>query len=182
MTDWGAHHIDIAQWALDADGSGPVEVECVSRTEPEAGEHSYNTHPNFEVKCTYAGGVPVHVMSDGENGVHFEGEDGWLFVSRGDLKASDEKLIKEPLGADAQRLEVATDHAQNFVDGVHSRQQPICGPVVGGGSVIVCHIAAIACRLNNKFTWDPKAHTSDNDEVNAMLTRERREPWVLPTL
>ena len=179
MTDWGAHHIDIAQWALDADGSGPVSLEPISQTKPNPDPNSYNTHPNFEVKCTYANGVPVHVMSDGENGIHFEGEDGWIFVSRGKLNASKEELLKEPLAKDAERLEVATNHAQNFADCVRSRKQPICNVNVGGGSVIVCHIGTIAIRLNKALKWDPKKYEFDNADANAMLSRKRRGKWQL---
>jgi predicted dehydrogenase len=214
MTDWGAHHLDIAQWALGMDGSGPVAVELVEATKPFAGPDGYNCHKDFKVKYTYANGVEMYAMSrhgtnpktelvdkdgkvmtqrlrsggtrvnkvDGDtNGVLFEGEGGMIFVSRDVLYASDPKLLTEPLKPDAAPLYPSrpTNHFQNFVDCIRSREKPICSEIVGGGSVIVCHIGTIALRSGKKFKWDPEKNTSDNPEVNAMLARQMRAPWKL---
>src|SRR5262249_41888579 len=109
MTDWGAHHNDIAQWALNMDNSGPVEVEATS-TAPAEGNRSYNCHPTFRVTYPYANGANgangtrVICMTDGENGVHFAGENGrWIFVSRGALRASAPEILNEPLTQNAIR-------------------------------------------------------------------------------
>ncbi len=182
MTDWGAHHLDIAQWALGMDDSGPVAVEGTGTT-PAKEPNAYNCHPDFEVTYTYPNGTKVLAMSKGENGVRFEGENGrWIFVSRNKIDASDKGLLEEKLPADVtSKLYPSrpTNHMGNFLDCVKSRQQPICGVDVGAGSVIVCHIGAIALRMGKKLKWDPAKHVFDDAEANKMLGRPMRAPWKL---
>jgi myo-inositol 2-dehydrogenase / D-chiro-inositol 1-dehydrogenase len=179
MTDWGAHHIDIGQWALNRDFSGPISVEGKG-TPPNPAPRSYTVHKDFDVTYTYGDGAVMVATSKGENGVHIEGEDGkWIFVSRGKLTASDDKIIKEPFGSDAKRLPVSGGHMRNFFDCVKSGKDPICNAGIGASSVIICHIGAIALRLGKKVGWDPKAHRFDDDAANAMLSREYRAPWKL---
>jgi len=189
MTDWGAHHIDISQWGLGRDGSGPVTVEVVSATKPSDKPNSYNTHPQFHVLHTYDDGVQLHVSDntlpdtvgdrDG-NGILFVGDDNkWIFVNRGKITASDPKLLSEPLPSGATKLEVSPNHMGNFMSCLKSRKRPICDVEIGASSVIVCHIGSIALRLNKKLNWDPKAHRFKEEEANAMLSRPMRAPWKL---
>jgi len=209
MTDWGAHHLDIAQCALGMDGSGPVAVEVLEATPPYTKGDGYNTHEDFKIKYTYANGAEVLCSSrrgsdpgklvnasgavpagrgggerrigPGENGVLFIGDSGKIFVSRGDLLASDAKILSEPLKDDAIKIYPTrpTVHMQNFIDCVKSRGKPITSVEIGASSVIVCHIGALALRSGKKFKWDPVKHISDDAEVNAMLSRPRRAPWKL---
>lgn len=201
MTDWGAHHIDIAQWMLGADGSGPVALEALDAAKPYDKGDGYNCHATFKVQLAYANGVTVEVshgagstakglvdangnarkgdLSGGENGVLVVGDKGTLFVSRGLLLASD-KAVFEPLKDDPGLYPSRpTNHMGNFLDCVKSRETPICGVDVGAGSVIVCHAATIALRTGLKLKWDPKEYKFDSAEANKYLARERRGGWKI---
>jgi predicted dehydrogenase len=179
MTDWGAHHNDIAQWALGYDGSGPVKVDADGSPWPVL-PHSYDMPERFVCTATYDNGTVLKTMSDGENGNLFTGEDGWIFVNRGKIEASDQALIDEPLGDDAVRLYVSNDHMGNFLDCVRSRETPICDVEIGHRSVSVCHLDNIALNLRRELTWDPEQERFvDDDEANALLRREMRSPWTL---
>jgi predicted dehydrogenase len=184
MTDWGAHHNDIAQWGLGMDESGPVAVEAEGEA-PSKEKNSYNCHPNFKVTYTYASGAKLICTSGGENGVKFIGEDGkWIFVTRGRINASDgdektSKLLNEPLPDGATKLYLSDNHMQNFLDGVRTRKPCICTAEVGHRSVTVCHIGVIALRTGKKLKWDPKAEKFDDADANKMLSREMRKPWKL---
>jgi predicted dehydrogenase len=181
LTDWGAHHNDIAQWGLGMDGSGPVHVTA-SGVEPTHEPNCYNCHPHFAVTYTYANGTHLVTTSDGENGNRFIGENGWIFVNRERIEASEQKLLDEPLHGETVRLYVSNDHMGNFIDGVRSRKRPICDVEIGYRSVTVCHLGAIALRLGIPLDWDPKAERFVGpraDKGNAMISREMRSPWRL---
>lgn len=200
MTDWGAHHNDIAQWALGMDESGPSQVYCASATPAANDGRSYNCHQDFEVVYTYNNGAnggpgtklhcksrpPMQGWPHPSNGILFEGEGGkWIFVNRGSISASQQALLDEPLPQTATRLEVSLNHMANFLEGVRSRKQPICHVGVGHRSCSVCHLGAIALRLgrgqDRALTWNPleERFMGNEAEANAMLTRAYREPYVL---
>src|SRR5438270_4988635 len=101
-------------------------------------------------------------MSDGENGIRFEGEDGkWIFVNRGKIEASDKKLLDDPLPSSATRLYVSDNHMGNFLACVKDRKPTVCPAELGHRSVTVCHLGVIALRLGKKFKWDPVAEKAD---------------------
>jgi predicted dehydrogenase len=178
MTDWGAHHNDIAQWGLGMDGSGPVEVQALGYFDPRP--NCYDVHTDFLVHYRYGNGTVLLCTSGGENGVRFVGEDGrWIFVSRSTIKASSDKLLKEPLPATATRLYVSRNHMGNFLECVETRKPTICPADVGFRSVSVCHIGVIALRTGKKLAWDPVAEHFDDPEANKMLSRPMRSPWKL---
>jgi predicted dehydrogenase len=180
MTDWGAHHNDIAQWALGMDNSGPIAVEAEG-AEPSKEPNSYNCHPTFKVTYTYGNGTKLICTgkNDNDNGVRFEGEDGkWIFVNRGTIRASDKSLL-EPMTDPKEKLYVSGNHMGNFIEGIRTRKACICPASVGHRSVTVCHIGVIALRTGKKLKWDPKAENFDDEMANKMLSRPIREPWKL---
>lgn len=190
VTDWGAHHNDIARWAIGLDG--PVDVEARALTEPIPG--GYTTPSEFEATLNWANGVKQIVRTtpddtpyggvikpDGQrNGVKFEGTDGWIWVNRGDLSASKDEIIESPLPDNAVHLEHSSDHMGNFFACVRSRKDPISPVEVGHRSAVVGHLIVIAMRLGKKFQWDPQQEIFVGDgakEGNAQLAREMRKPY-----
>jgi predicted dehydrogenase len=181
MTDWGAHHNDIAQWGLGTDDSGPVAVEATS-TPPPKEANCFNCHPDFKVTYTYANGAKVICTAKGENGIKFIGDRGkFIFVNREEIafgRGGPEMM--EPLPKDALRLYVSSDHMGNWRDCLRSRKRPICDVEIGHRSVTVCHIGNIAIRTGKKLKWDPaKEHFLEDEEANRWLSREMRSPWKL---
>jgi hypothetical protein len=150
----------------------------------------YTAAAQFGVEYTYANGVQLIATSEaGYNGVRFEGTDGWIYVTRGDLQASREELIRDPLPSDAIKLyrvkgsdaseRMSDNHMRNFFECVRSRQPTICDPEIGHRSVSVCHIGVISMRLGRKLKWDPVKEEFVNDpKANQWLAREQRRPWT----
>lgn len=189
VTDWGAHHNDIAQWGLGTDETGPVGVVSERIGEPTDEPNSYNCPIDFKITYTYAkdvtpvcDGSQVICTGKGENGIKFIGADGkWIFVNRSRIEASDPALLDEPLKADAVKFEVSDNHMKNFFSAVHSRSRPICDVAIGHRSATVCHIGNISLRLGGKkLVWEPAKERFFGDALaNAMLSREMRKPWKL---
>ena len=193
ITDWGAHHNDIALWGMGLDRSGPTSVEGKALVQPIPG--GYTAIPEYEVKYTYANGVEHTCRSttadtifgsekrktepgERRNGVVFEGDDGWIYIRRGVLEASSPAILNDPLPANAKRLYVSNDHMGNFFECVRTRKAPICEAEIGHRSVSVCHLGAISKRLGRKLTWDPqKEQFTGDDEANKMVSRPMRRPW-----
>lgn len=180
MTDWGAHHDDIAQWGNGTDRSGPVEVEGKSLVEMISG--GYDAASEYKVDFKYANGVTMTV-TDGKrapNGVKFEGSDGWIFVTRGKIEASNPELLKEPLPEGATRLYKSDSHMGNFFDCVRSRKPPICDAEIGHRSISVAHIGVIAVRLGRRLQWNPEKEEFTGEhakDANKWVKREMRKPY-----
>ncbi len=191
VTDWGAHHNDIARWAIGLDGPNQVEARALAGPIPGG----FTTPPEFEATLIWPNGVEQIVRTtiddtpyggivnrDGQrNGVRFEGTEGWIWVNREDLAASDDDLLFTPLPEDAVRLEASRDHMENFFQCVRSRQDPICPVEVGHRSASVGHLIVIAMRTGLKLSFDPvkERFVGDNaDTANAHLARTMREPYT----
>ncbi len=170
MTDWGAHHFDIAQWGLGMDESGPVEIIPPADPKAERG-----------LRYVYANGVEV-VHGPG-GGVQFIGSEGEITVNRGRLTSKPDKLIKEPLEEKAVRLYVSPGHQRDWLNCIRSRKKPICDVEIGARSVTVCHLGNLAYWNHRKLRWDAKKwQFVDDREAAKWLDRERRSPWKLPTV
>lgn len=193
MTDWGAHHNDIAQWANGTERSGPIAASGQVLKAPIPG--GFTTIGQYLVQFEYANGVqhtcksiarenfygqPTgEVKKDGEeNGVRFEGTDGWIFVSRGKIEASRPEILSDELPSGSERLYVSNNHMGNFFDCMRSRTPAICEPEIGHRSVSVCHVGVLSLRLGRKLNWNPEAEQFvDDAEANSYLNREMRSPW-----
>ncbi|MDP3070317.1 MAG: Gfo/Idh/MocA family oxidoreductase [Opitutaceae bacterium] len=189
ITDWGAHHIDISQWALGMDGNGPIEVRA-----PKDWETAKRG-----AQLVYADGtVLTHVRG---KGVSFYGTEGTCHVNRGkfelimadktvhkfwdkeiDKGTSMERevtLAERKYLADAKvKLYNSKSHFQDFVDCVQSRKRPICDVEIGASSVIACHVMNFAYRYGANAKWNPAKNRFASGGDSAWLTRDRyRAGW-----
>ena len=207
MTDWGAHDIDIAQWAIGAQDSGPVEIEGHAATIPD-NPLSYNVPPSFHAEMRYANGVRLVIDTEGRNGLMLEGDKDRIFVNRAtlagkpveDLAASygvspaelpfhpgvREKLYGYYSDDNASRtlkagkLDAIVNHMGNFFDCVRTRRRPISDVATQHRSVSTCHLANIAIRLGRKLRWDPQQELFvDDAEASQWLRREQRKPYQI---
>lgn len=178
LTDWVGHHLDIAHWGLDKDHTGPVRIEGKGTFDPGF----YDTPAHFDVLCTYADGVTIRISDSLPHGAKFMGENGkWVHVDRGSIKANPESLLNEKIGPEELRLTRSTDHYQNFIDCVKSRQQTLTPAETGHRSASVGNLGLISILVGRPIEWDPDTETIKNDEeASRYLTREMRAPWALP--
>ncbi|MFH1745698.1 MAG: Gfo/Idh/MocA family oxidoreductase [Planctomycetota bacterium] len=166
MTDWGAHHFDIAQWGLGMDDSGPVEI--VPPNESDGTPLTYH----------YANGV--RVCKDGTNGVLFVGTRGRVEVNRGHLRTWPEKIGQQPISPNDVRLYRSPGHHTDWLRCIRTRRRPICDVEVGCRSVTVCHLGNIAQWLKRPLRWDPQSEQLLGDEQAARwLDRPKRTPYRL---
>ena len=187
MTDWGAHHNDIAQWGMGTDHSGPVWVDGRKATFHEEGLHT--VPGKFDVHYKYADGVELFCHTDTQkyddgtefgNGVKFTGSDGWIFVCRGAIHASDPALLEIEFGPNDVRLYKSDDHHNNWLDCIQSRKRCICDFEIGHRSVSICHIGNISMRLGRPLEWDPVKEEFVGDEAaNQVVSKPMRAPWHL---
>jgi len=168
MTDMGAHHYDIAQWALGMDESGPVEI--IPPDDPKA---------EIGAKLVYASGVEM--FHGGPSGCTFEGTEGKLYIDRGKLTSEPESIVKEPIGEKDVRLPKSPGHHRDWIDCIRSRKRPVADVEVGARSVTVCHLANLAYWYRRNLRWDPQNwRFAGDDEANQWLDHPRRDPWQLP--
>jgi predicted dehydrogenase len=181
VAGWGIHPLDIAHWAMDADRTGPLEIEGTGVFAPE-GPH--DTPLKWNVTMRYADDVQMHFTDSsqwklGAEGVRFEGSDGWIFASRfKGLDASDKSMLKSVIGPNEIHLYEASNDDQNFVDCVRSRRQTVSPIHAAHSSTTACLLSNIAMILGRKLKWDPAAERFTNDnEANQMMSRALRAPW-----
>lgn len=195
FTDWGAHHVDIASWALGLDQAelGPVEIDGNDAYHPvefkqgyPTVDDSYNTATDYAVKCKFPSGVEMVVTSRGDNGVLFEGSKGKLFVNRGKItgapveqKWDDGKFTDE----DLKRLykgKPFEGHKNNFYRCIAEGGLPVSDVYSHIQIMNTCHLAAIAARLGRTIKWDPKAEKMGDDEAQSFVAREVRKGFEVP--
>jgi predicted dehydrogenase len=193
MTDWGAHHMDIAQWGMGVDASGPIEID--GRAEFPDVPNGYNVARKFSARLLYPGGLELLVDDEGRNGVMFEGELGRIFVNRGTIAGRPVEELRDPLPRDKfklyahdnparpprmGKLDSIVNHIGNFFDCVKDRKTPISDVLTQHRSANVCHLANISMRLGRKLKWDPaREEFLGDDEANRWLRRPQRSPYEI---
>lgn len=191
MTDWGAHHLDIAQWGIN---SLPVEIESTAKF-PTV-QDGYNVAIDFFARYRYANGVEMTVSDTGRNGIMFTGTEGRIFVNRGDVTGKPvEDLATNPLRREdfgvydfdnldrperAGKLDAIINHMGNFFDCVESRKKPISDVDSQHRSVSTCHLGNISMRVGRPLKWDAEKQEFPGDaEANGWLSREQRSGYEI---
>jgi len=191
-TGWGAHHIDTAHWGMGTEYTGPVEI-VASAEFPKKG--LWDVHGPFHVRAHYANGAEVYISEKYPNGIKFIGEDGWIWVTRGDvtpsdlaagkprnaaLDASDLKMLRAGIKDNEIHLHHSpkNDHHLDWLTSIKTRKPPAAPAEVGHRSCTACLLAHAAMKLNRELKWDPQAERYVNDEeANALLSRPQRAPY-----
>jgi predicted dehydrogenase len=192
ITGWGQHHFDSAAWGMNTEYTGPIAVEAVADF-PKSG--SWDVHGDFMAKATYKNGITMLTSGGFPNGIRYEGEDGWIFVTRGayratpsdpipekngtkSLDASDPKLLKSVIQPNEIHLYESKEQHGNWLECIQSGKEPISPVEIGHRACSVCLISHIAMKLSRKLHWDPVSERFINDaEANAMLSRPQRAPY-----
>lgn len=196
MTDWGAHHIDIAHWALKKTDTGPVRITPKEVEHPVVLDQQgnptdpsqYNVASKFVVECEFEDGVLLEISSSGRNGLLIEGDQGRIFVGRGALEGKPiEDLTDNPLPKDAlekvykgKKPGGGNAHMNNFFECIESREQPISDVYSHHRAMTTCHLANLAMRLGREIQWDPDAQSVVNDpQATSMLSRTPRSGYEI---
>ena len=187
ITNWGAHHIDIAQWGMGMELSGPQTIE--GRADFMKND-VWTVHTDYHVEMNYANGVQLILDNKFENGIKFIGTEGSVFCSRGAVRVtssdpnmpgteksalrwSDPKLASLP--TDAKRWPASSNHYLNWLEGIVANRDPIAPVDQAGRSLQACATAWIAMKLKRKLTWDPTTEMFvKDDEANALRDRKPR--------
>lgn len=192
LTDWGAHHVDIACWALGVTDTGPSKVTPLEFTLPVGYKDGhpvvadqYNAATKFKIQVDMPNNVELIITSEGDNGILFEGTEGRIFVNRGRLSGKPvEDLAKNPLpdGAveDVYGGKVSANHTANFIEAMQSREQPISDVWSHNRMLEICHLSNIAMRLDRELKWDPiKREIIGDRQANSFLSRENRKGFEI---
>lgn len=189
MTDWGAHHLDIAQWAID---SYPVRIE--TKAQFPSTPNGFNVAVDYSAKYQFANGVEMTVGDTGRNGILFTGDQGRIFVNRGTISGKPvERLTSKPLPREnwaaydfdnvyrperAGKLDAIINHMGNFFDCIEHGRTPISDIESQHRSVSTCHLGNISMRLGRPLNWDPIAESfPDDEQANSWLARQQRSGY-----
>lgn len=192
IAGWGAHPLDIVQWGMDLDHTGPTRVEGTGKLPPSGS--LWNTAETYDVTYEYSGGLRVRLMTDSlakpvvtqtqrvfhDHGTTFLGTDGWICVDRMGLYTSDPTLRRHEVGENEIRLMRATSQARNFVDAIRNGTPTISPLEAAIRSDTLSHLGDIAIRTGRTIQWDPEAETIvDDRDAEQMLDRPLRDEWNL---
>jgi predicted dehydrogenase len=179
ITGWGSHHLDIAQWGMGTEYTGPVEIKAWAEY-PKDG--LWDVHGRFRIEYTYANGVKVVCADNATNrqGIMFEGTEGRVYVKRRLIEAEPKSQLTSVIGPNETRLYRSDNHKQNFLTCIRTRRPTVAPVEAGHRSNTVCVLGYIAMLLGRRLKWDPEKEIFINDsEANRMLSRPMRSPWRL---
>jgi len=205
MTDWGAHHVDIAQWGIDqvGEGQGPREIIPGMAKHPVPFKNGmpqqddrYNAATQFKVHCKFPNGVDLFIVHSAQNdprlkfgnGIMFEGTKGRFLVNRGKIVGAPVvELKKNPLPEGllkklykGKKIGGGNAHMRNFFECTKDRTQPISDVFTHHRALTTCHLANIAIRLGRKLNWDPKTEQIVGDsDANRWQSREQRKGYEI---
>jgi predicted dehydrogenase len=190
LCDWGAHHVDISQWAIGQQNGGPLTVEgTANMNQPlvdgmPTRDDMYNTPITFSVTCRFPGEITMRIDSS-RNGITFEGDRGRFFVNRGKLEGIPvEQLEDDPLPEDAlEKLyggDLPASHMDNFIDCLRTRQTPISDITSHHRILTTCHLANLTLRLDRPLQWDAKREQVVGDDLaNDLMSRRYRRGYEI---
>jgi predicted dehydrogenase len=175
--DWIGHHNDIAHWALGVDDRGPTRVTARDWTFPDT--DVYNTPHHYTIECEYEGGVNSSISSRNPQGLKLIGDQGWVFVRRGQMDASQPRWIDPQFDPGDKRVYHSDSHAQNFLDCVRTRRPCIAPAETAHRSITPGHLGYVSNALGRSLKWNPRAESVvDDDTANQLLSRiDYRAPW-----
>jgi Oxidoreductase family, NAD-binding Rossmann fold/Oxidoreductase family, C-terminal alpha/beta domain/TAT (twin-arginine translocation) pathway signal sequence len=195
ITGWGSHHVDIAHWGMGTELTGPIEIEGRAKFPKEG---LWNVHGPYHIEAKYANGVTMIIDDKFTNGVRFEGDAGWIFVSRGGVKAtasdpataygkaleaSDPRILDSKIGPNEIHLYRSNDHHLNWLTSIRTRQPAVTTPEEAHRSTSACILGWIAMKLGRNLHWDPvKEVFIGDDEANSMRSRPQRAPYGINRL
>jgi len=200
MANWGAHAVDMVQYALGADETGPVEVwlekgklapsnadEWIEKTPPigSISDKQKDLIRFCPVTMRYANGIELQ-FRPGIKDIVFHGERGKLFMKRNDYRTEPEGLAPPPDKSEQERWKgkghVARPHIENWLECIKSRKTPNAPVEAGHRTVTVCHLGNIVRELGHRLKWHPhEEQFVDDDQANSLLDRNRRAGFELPT-
>lgn len=177
ICNWGVHHLDIANWGCPRVGEQPFDIECTATYRSEGFTDNVDT---WNATLTYDDGLIMHFTDKDQqkSGCRFIGDEGWVHVDRSGIWAEPESLLTVPFKDTDLRLTDSTNHGQNLLDCIRSRQDPVSNVDAAHVASYQGMVADIAGRLKQKLRWDPKTERFiDNDEANKMLHRPMHNGW-----
>jgi len=179
IQSWGVHHIDIAQWGAPTLATGRLKVKGTA-TFPATGLG--NTSVTWRVKYRTADGLVLDFSDNTyhEQGCRFEGDEGWVHVNRGGIKAEPASLPGATIKPNEEHLYESVNHHQNFLECVRTRRDPAAPVEAGHAATTLTLIGDIATRLGRELVWDwDTERFVDAEDANRMLKRSMRSPWMI---
>ena len=178
IMDWCGHHVDIAHWGMNCDHTGPISVEGTGVIPDK--KALWNAPTEYDCTAIYANGVEMNISSKHPGGTKWIGENGWIFVTRGETTASNPALVEQKIGDNEVHLYESRNHISNFLDCIRTRQETITPAETAHRSATVGHLCNAAIYSGRKIQWNPDTERVIGDaEASKMMYPEYRKPWVL---